>query len=138
MRDDTRIAFERFHDKGQLKRVWKQTALIEDLESRLSPERQVKAGLYTVGHGGPGGSEVGILLLSDYGLHWKGENRGSARLDLPWSSLRRAEVIEARSGGFDRVIESGDPYYELRFRLYEDSDKAAFVRQLVNSSQPLL
>src|SRR2546423_9424601 len=123
VRDDTRIAFQRFHDGKQLKRIWKQTPVIEDLESRFSPEREVKVGFYTVAHGTPRGSEVGILLISDYGLHWKGEDRGSPRLDLPWSKLARAEVIEAKSSGYDLVAESSDPYYELRFRLYEKPDQ---------------
>lgn len=135
MREDSRNLVEQLY--GNNKRVWKQSALIEDVESRLSPDRRVTLVLYTVGHGGPGGSDAGVLLLSDYGLHWKGESRGSARLDLPWSSLARAEVIEARSG-YDLVAESSNPAYELRFRLYEDPNIVAAAQRALAASQPLL
>jgi hypothetical protein len=138
MRDDTQAAIAKLRlDKGSTKRYLKQAALIEELESRLSPERTVKVVLYTVGHGGPAGSDSGILLISDYGLHWKGESHGSARFDIPWEKLHRAEVTEDRSG-FDLVAESSDPAYRLSFRLYDKRERADLVREVVKNSQPLL
>jgi hypothetical protein len=138
MRGDTQAAIAKLNlDKGSNKRYAKKAALIEELESRLSPERVVKVVLYTVGHGGPGGSDAGMLLISDYGLHWKGETGGSPRLDLPWGKLHRAEVVEDK-GDFDLEAESSDPNYTLSFRIYKDAEQAALVRGALSDSQPLL
>jgi hypothetical protein len=99
MRDDTRAALARVdrHSRGlQLK----QTALVEDLESRLSPDREVMVAVYTIGHGGPGiGSDAGVLLITDYGIHWKGESAGAARVDIPWDKMHRIDVAEDLVGG---------------------------------------
>ena len=147
MRDDTRAAIAQtgrgLQDKYE--------HLVEDLESRLSPERKVMAALATVGHGGPSGSDTGVLLVTDYGIHWKGEGLagGAApRLDLPWEKLHRAEVVvERKSSGvfkktetrdYDLVCESTDPDYRLSFRLYQDDQLADVVRQALRANQLLL
>ena len=147
MRDDTKAAIAGTNrGLGQ-----KFEPLVEEIESRLSPERRVLVAIATVGHGGPSGSDTGVLLLTDYGVHWKGEGLaggGAPRLDLPWAKLHRAEVVaEERSSGvfkrkqtrdYDLVFESTDPDYRLSFRLYEDDQLAEIVRTALRENQPLL
>ena len=145
MREDTNAALARIdrHSRGL---GTKQTALIEDLESRLSPERKVRVAIYTIGHGGPGiGSDSGALLITDYGVHWKGESDGAARVDIPWDKIHRQDVAEESVGGwrkkkrdYDLIIESSNPDHRLRFRLYQDDQLADAVREALASSQPLL
>ena len=147
MRDDTRAAIAKT-DRGVTE---KYEYLVEELESRLSPERTVLVAISTVGHGGPSGSGVGVLLITDYGIHWKGEGLqggGAPRLDLPWEKMHRAEVVmDTRTSGlfkrtetrdYDLVFESTDPDYRLRFRLYEDDQLADVVRDALRETQPLL
>lgn len=137
VRDDTKVVIGRFFGRDT-KRLMKQGAsVIEELESRLSPERNVEGVLYTICYGMPDTNNEGILLLSDYGLHWKGTKRGAFRVDLAWDKLDRAEVIEARSG-YDFAVASSDPPYDLRFRLYEDDNRVALMRQVVQNHQAML
>jgi hypothetical protein len=147
MRDDTRAAIAKSGRSVQ----GKYECLVDELESRLSPDRKVLVAFSTVGHGGPSGSDIGVILLTDHGIHWKGEGLaggGGPRLDLPWEKMHRAEVVmDQKSSGvfkrketrdYDLVVESTGPDYRLSFRLYEDDRLAGIVREALRENQPLL
>ena len=133
MRADTQALV----DEEGSKQLKKKAGLIEEIESRLSPERTVSFVRLTICDNRETGSEIGILLLSDYGVHWKDEDGRSPRIDLAWGAMDQAEVTDEK-GFFHLVVTSTSPKHQLAFRLYKERETAALVRQIVATNQPLL
>ena len=133
MRADTQALV----DEQGSKQLRKKAGLIDEIESRLSPERTVSFVRLTICDNRDTGSEIGILLLSDYGVHWKGEDGRSPRIDLAWTAMDQAEVTDEK-GFFHLVVTSTTPEHRLAFRLYKERETAALVRQIVAANQPLL
>jgi len=133
MRPDTQALI----DKDGSKQLRKKSGLIEEIESRLSPERAVSFVRLTICDNRETGSEIGVLLFSDYGVHWKGEDGRTPRIDLAWNAMDQAEVTDEK-GFFHLVVTSTAPKHQLAFRLYKERETAALVRQIVAANQPLL
>ena len=137
MREDTERQIASLSNKSMRKDLQKKyLPLVEELESRLSAERTVEVVLACI-IDTPESSDLGVLLITDYGIHCKGESRGAARVDLPWLRIDQADISDVTGKRSDLVIESTNKDHRFRFRLFEDDVKLA-VRNAVSRNQTLL
>jgi hypothetical protein len=142
LRQDTATAVETLPPSEQQK-VHGKIHSVQELEGRLSPSRTVTAMLQSVCHPEGGDAynmDLGMLMISDYGVHWLGDTTG--RLDLPWGQIVRHDVltvslslIRKSKRSFHFHVTTAE--YDLRFHLPSE-EMAEWMKRAVSAAQPLL
>jgi hypothetical protein len=137
MRVETEHFIGELHQKDQ-KSLAGHRAQIEEIESRISPDRPIY-GVISSGMFFPDGrADSGVLALSSYGMHWCSRR---ANYDWPWDKVNGLTTSAVGTIGKTVILTFDAAGKPMRFHVGDKSESGErFVRALQEAqvSRPLL